>query len=191
MSDSTPKLSVYNPSFPRNLERLFQDLRTPEELFPKLLPVLGDLIKCDRCYLYVRHPDSRQGRVVQCWRQTPDRPDLTDDQWQVEQPATLEEQDPTFAAALRDEHALFVEDITAADADWINPALERSRGAQAFIQGHILKDHQLWGIIRAEVFDKPRPWMQFDRSIMIHTTQRLVPDVVNYVIDHAPSSESL
>lgn len=190
MSNSAAKPSVYNPSFPRNLERLFQDLHSPTELFPKLLPVLGDLIKCDRCYLYLRHPDSRQGQIVECWRQTSDCPDLTDDHWQVEQPADLEEQDPTFAAALREEHALFVEDITTADADLINLALEQSRGPRAFVQGHILRDHQLWGLIRAEVFDKPRPWMQFDRSILIHTTQRLVPNVVNYVIDHAPSLKS-
>ncbi|NEP16436.1 MAG: GAF domain-containing protein [Leptolyngbya sp. SIO4C1] len=179
---------LYNPTFPTELEQLFHQAATPERLFAELMPTLGELLKCDRCFLYLRDPQTRYGRVTHCWRRSDTYPDVSDPDWQQEEPSELEAQDPLFAAALRAENSIFVEDVETADSDTLNLEFEqRVFGHRALVHAHITKDDQLWGILQPCVFERPRPWIMFDRSIIIHTTQKLVPFVREYVQQHSPS----
>lgn len=83
------------------------------------------------------------------------------------------------------EHSVFIENVEAEGKTLrtIDPFV---RDEQALVQGHISKRDQLWGILRICVFDRPRPWIQFDHSLIIHTVQKLVPTVISYVEAKAP-----
>lgn len=155
--------------------------------FNAVLETVGELLQCDRCFLYLRHPQKRLGRTAFCWLKSADLPRIYDEDWKVENPETLEQVDPLFAAALAAKPSVYVEDIETAPPGLLNPAYERKNlGHRALIHGHILKDNELWGILQPCVFEKPRPWRSFDHSVMAHGIYGLMPLVVDYVEHHCP-----
>jgi GAF domain-containing protein len=40
----------------------------PDQVFAELLPLLGEALKCDRCFLYLRNPQTEMGKATHCWR---------------------------------------------------------------------------------------------------------------------------
>lgn len=161
----------------------------PEAIFAALLPALGEVLQCDRCFLYLRHPQTRMGKVVGCWRRCPDYPDVTDADWQPE-PASLAEEDPLFAAALRAEPSIFVEDVETADPAVVNQAFERQNfGHRALIHAHLRQQDQLWGILQPCVFGQPRQWSAGDRAVIAELEHRLPGSAVAYVQAFHPPSQ--
>ncbi|MEM1251914.1 MAG: hypothetical protein AAGI69_05735 [Cyanobacteria bacterium P01_H01_bin.21] len=103
---------------------------------------------------------------------------MVDNSWHPENKKLLNS--PLFKTALAADHSIFVEDV---DTEYRNlrAADPLMHGEKSLAQGHIIKDSQLWGILRVGIVNRPRSWMQFDRSMIIHSTQRLVPHVINHV----------
>lgn len=165
-------------ALPTNLEAVFTDHATPEAIFEALLPQVCDVLNTDRCFLEVRQPDKRLYRVF-CWRRKPEFPDMTTHQWQPEKPWELE--DPLYAAALRAEPSIYVEDVETAGPEVLNLEFEHQYfGHRALIHAHILDGDVLWGILQPCLFHQPRLWSDFDHQITEALVERLKPWVIKY-----------
>lgn len=166
---------------PAILSNILSDRNSPDTIFSALLLALGDLLQCDRCFLYVRHPETNIGKVVSCWCRSPEYPDVTDSDWKTE-PADLANEDPLFAAALRTDPSIFVEDVETADPKVVNQDFEhKTFGHRALIHAHLCDKNQLWGILQPCIFGQPRIWTETDREIILDVTDKLIPTVINYV----------
>lgn len=164
---------------PEVIEKILSD-RTPEVFFA-LLPVLGEVLQCDRSFLYLRNPATQIGKVVNCWCRSPEYPDVTDSDWKKE-PESLAKEDPLWAAAVRTEPSIFVEDVETASPEVVNKAFEQKNfGHQALIHAHLIYDGQLWGILQPCVFNQPRVWTEKDRQVIAQVTEKLAPMAVTYV----------
>lgn len=166
------------------LSKVFSENNTPEAIFSVLLPVLGDALQCDRCFLYLRHPQTNIGKVVSCWCRSSEYPEIIDPDWKKE-PDALANEDPLFAAALRTEPSIFVEDVETADPSVVDRDFEhKTFGHRALIHAHLCYEGQLWGILQPCVFCKPRVWTEADRSIISTTIDKLTLIVVDYMKDN-------
>lgn len=153
----------------------------PETVFTTLLPALCNVLQCDRCFLHIRNPHTRRYRNI-CWRQTDRLPDTSTEGWEYEQ--EWERDDPMFAAALRTEHSIFVEDIETASPTVVNREFERSNlKHRALVHAHLCQENLLWGILQPSVFGHPRAWDESERAIINQVTERLTPIVICYVRD--------
>ena len=176
---------------PDNLKHILQMHRRPDEVFTELMPALVHTLQCDRCFLYLRHPKTRWARHAYCWRADETLPDVTED-WLQENPAELEDRDPLFAASLRGEPSIFVDDVETADPDVVNLEYERQHyGHRALIHGHIYEtqgeDQGLWGVLQPCVFHQPRHWTQYDRSVILFTMEQITPLVIDHVKQNSPA----
>jgi len=170
-------------SYPENLDRIFTRDRDPQTTFTTLLPVICDILQTDRCFLLVRDPATRQHQNF-CWRRSPNLPNTSTNGWELEQ--EWEREDPMFAAALRTDPSIFVEDIETASADLLNIEFERNMGHRALVHAHIAQDNQLWGILQPAVFGRSKVWSDFDRAVILQTVEKLRPIVIGYVQQFAP-----
>lgn len=163
------------------LDRIFTESASPDAVFPVLISTLGEVLKCDRVFLYLRHPAHQLGQVPQCWCRTSEYDNLTTLEWQKE-PESLSQEDPLFAAALRTEPSIFVEDVETASPEVVNLAFEHQEfGHRALIHAHLCSEGALWGILQPEVFAQSRMWTEFDRSVMAVVTEKLAPLATAYV----------
>jgi GAF domain-containing protein len=166
---------------PTVLEEILADSNEPDVVFSALMPALCDVLQCDRCFLYLRNPQTRMGKVVYCWRRNPEFPDVSDSEWK-EEPESLALQDPLFAAALRTETSIFVEDVETASPEVVNLAFEQKNfGHRALIHAHLCQDGALWGILQPCIFGKPRVWTEKDRKAIAQLEKKLTPLAVAYV----------
>lgn len=166
---------------PPILENILADSSDPQAVFSALMPALGEILECDRCFLYLRNPDTKFGKVDFCWRRSPEIPDIRDAQWK-EEPASLSWEDPLFAAALNTKPSVFVEDVETASPEVVNLTFEQQTfGHRALIHAHLCQNGDLWGILQPCIFGKPRVWTQKDRSIIAELEKKLTPLAVAYV----------
>lgn len=165
---------------PTVLENILAD-SAPDAVFSALLPALCNVLQCDRCFLYLRNPQTHTGKTAYCWLRSPQYPDVTDSDWNKE-PASLPKEDPLFAAALRTEESIFVEDVETANPEVVNLAFEQKNfGHRALVHSHLCQDDMLWGILQPCVFGKPRVWTEFDRSVIAQVEKKITPLAVAYV----------
>lgn len=168
-------------ALPTSLQSIFEQHNQPDLLFSALLPVLGEVLQCDRCFLYLRNPQTKLGKIAYCWRRYPHIPDVTYSDWQLESDS-LPQEDPLFAAALRTEPSIYVEDVETANPAIVNREFERQNfGHRALIHAHLCQDGQLWGILQPCMFGQSRIWSQFDHAIITQLESQLTPFVVNYI----------
>uniref|UniRef100_A0A832H656 GAF domain-containing protein n=1 Tax=Oscillatoriales cyanobacterium SpSt-402 TaxID=2282168 RepID=A0A832H656_9CYAN len=166
--------------FPQ-LDTILKSKHEAETVFADLLPVLGECLKCDRCFLYLRNPQTKLGKVTHCWRRNSQIPELLDPRWKPE-PASLSQEDPMFAAALRAEPSIFIEDVETASADVLNREFERQNfGHRALIHAHLRQDEQLWGVLQPCIFGRPRVWTEADRAMIAEVEQFITPLAIAYV----------
>ncbi len=164
-----------------HLQTILQSKAAPDDIFTALLPVLGEILQCDRCFLYLRHPDHQLGKVPFCWRRTLDIPEILDPDWKPE-PESLA-QDPLFTAALQVKPAVYVEDVETANPEIVNRAFEQENfGHRALIHAHLRQDGQLWGILQPCIFGRPRIWTASDRTVMTEVEPAITPLAIAYVI---------
>ncbi|MBF2002576.1 MAG: GAF domain-containing protein [Synechococcales cyanobacterium M58_A2018_015] len=162
------------------LQSILANPMEPSLFFPTLLPVLGELLQCDRCFLYLRNPNRQIGKVTHCWRRTPDFPDLTESDWQPE-PAEWQE-DPLFVASVRAVPSIYIEDVETASPEVVNREFERRYyGHRALVHAHLCSGGQLWGVLQPCMFGQPRVWSEFDRSVITQVTARITPLAIEYV----------
>lgn len=165
----------------RSLLGLIMQAKSPSEALGAVLPVLGQQLSCDRIFLYLRHPDLNRGRVPFCWCDRADLEPIYDPDWK-EEPASLADDDPMFAAALKAEPSIFIADVETASSDTLNRDFEhRTFGHRALVHAHLCHEQQLWGILQPEVFDHPRLWSSADRHLINQAVHLLTPLAVDYV----------
>lgn len=167
---------------PFQFQTVFQN-NDPNQVFAELLPLLGKTLKCDRCFLYLRDPETKLGKVTHCWRRNWQIPEILDPDWKPE-PDSLAQEDPLFAAALRAEPTIFIEDVETADPQVVNRSFERENfGHRALIHAHLRHDGALWGILQPCLFGQPRTWTESERSVITQVEQQLTPLAIAYVTE--------
>lgn len=168
-------------ALPHPLQTVFEQHRTPTAVFEAVLPALCEVLNCDRCFLYVRNPQTGACKVAFCWRRSSEIPDVTDADWRTE-PDSLADDDPLYAASLRCAPSVYVEDVETASPDVVNIEFEHQYfGHRALIHSHLCKDGQMWGILQPCVFGEPRQWSAFDRAIITQLEEMLTPLAIAYV----------
>lgn len=170
-----------NTQLPASIEQVFSESSTPDAVFSALLPALTQVLGCDRCFLYLRNPHSRVGKIAYCWRRSSKYPDVLDSEWKVEQESFLKD-DPLFTAALNTKPSIFVEDVETADPKVVNKDFEaKNFGHRALIHAHLCSDGNLWGILQPCIFDSPRIWTEEDHQIINTVVDKITPLAVAYV----------
>ncbi|WP_009631442.1 GAF domain-containing protein [Synechocystis sp. PCC 7509] len=167
------------------IDKIFNDYQEPVAVFTALLPEIGEILQCDRIFLYLRNPQTKFGKVVNCWRRSLEIPDVDDYQWKQE-PESLPQEDPLFAAALCNKPSIFVEDVETASIDVVDRDFEQKTfGHRALVHAHLCQDGQLWGILQPCVFDKPRNWTKSDRVLISQVENKLTPLAIKYITNIA------
>lgn len=168
---------------PKIISQVFADNSEPNAVFSALLPGLCEVLKCDRCFLYLRDPYTRTGRTPYCWLRSDQYPDVSTKTWKTE-PLSLPEEDPLFAAALRTASSIFIEDVETADPEVVNRNFEAQNfGHRALIHAHLCQDGMLWGVLQPCVFNQPRIWSDFDQFVVNKVVEKITPLAVDYVKD--------
>lgn len=168
-------------TIPKSIQDILDKNTDPEAVFTALLPLLVQELGCDRCFLYLRNPQTKIGKQAFCWRRNADIPDALDSHWRQEA-ESLPQQDPLFAAALRNDPSVYVEDVETASPEVVNREFEsREFGHRALIHAHLCEDGQLWGILQPCVFGSPRVWTEFDRALISQLEPKITPLAVAYV----------
>jgi GAF domain-containing protein len=148
---------------------------------PELMQAIAEYLKSDRCFLYLRDPHTKLGRVPFCWTRSDDVPTVYDEDWKPE-PASLPDEDPMFAAALATKPSIFVEDVTTASSDVLNAEFERENfGHRALIHGHLCHENQLWGVLQPCLMNESRHWTEEERSTFSQIVEEITPIAVRYV----------
>ena len=169
-------------NLPTSIENVFTTHKTPEAIFSALMPTLGEFLKCDRCFLYLRNPETGLGKVPFFWIRNSTIPKIYDENWKPE-PDYLSSEDPMFAAALRTEPSIFMDDVNTTDVEILNQEFEkRIFGHRALIHAHLCQDEQLWGILQPCIYQYARNWTQKERQVMDQVTQIITPIAVEYVV---------
>lgn len=151
---------------------------------PELMQAIAQYLKCDRCFLYLRDPKTKLGRVPFCWTQSSDVPTVYDENWKPE-PESLPNEDPMFAAALATKPSIFVEDVNTAGADVLSAEFEQENfGHRALIHGHLCHENQLWGVLQPCLMNEPRHWTEEERSTFSRIVEEITPIAVRYVEQH-------
>jgi GAF domain-containing protein len=168
-------------SLPPSLQAVFDGYSQPDGILAALLPPLCEILQCDRCFLYLRNPQTKVGKVAFCWRRNLEVPDVYDADWKPE-PEDLTDQDPLFAASVRTDPSVYIEDVETASPDVVNVKFERENfGHRALIHSHLCQDGQMWGVLQPCIFGKPRVWSEADRSIITQLEEKLTPLAVAFV----------
>lgn len=163
------------------------DSKTADAVFSALVPALGDVLNCDRVFLYLRNPETQMGKVPYCWRRNSNYPEVRDAEWKKE-PESLGGEDPLFTAALRAEPSIFVEDVETANPQVVNKDFEAKEfGHRALIHAHLCSDGLLWGVLQPCVFARPRVGTDFDRQVIAAVTEKISPLAVDFVRGAQPS----
>ncbi|WP_315789361.1 GAF domain-containing protein [Fischerella sp. JS2] len=166
---------------PKAIKSVLDRHSDPDYVFATLLPVLGEVLQCDRCFLYLRNPQTKLGKIAHWWRRNQQIPEITDTNWRSE-PESLSKEDPLFAAALRTDPSIYVEDVETASPEVVNKEFEHKNfGHRALIHAHLCQEGQLWGILQPEIFGQKRVWSAFDRAIITQLETKLPPLAVAYI----------
>lgn len=160
--------------------QLFDQTTDLERLFQSLMPALCQVLDCDRCFLYLRDPDSHQGQITHCYGRSPEFADLTGST--TIEADNIETIDPLMAIAFQTSEPVFVEDIETAGAEVVNLAYEREAfGHRALIHAPLYWQGKLYGILEPCVFGTPRIWTDQDRAVTVWVQEKLSPLVVSYL----------
>jgi GAF domain-containing protein len=165
-----------------DIQSILPTQHKPDAILAEITQAIAILLQVDRCFLYVRDPQSRYGQAAFCYCRNPDVPDVSSVQWLLENPANLEDKDPMFAAALNCKPTIYVEDVETAASEIVNSEFEAQEfGHRALIHGHLCEDEHLWGILQPCVFNHPRHWTAGDRQIMETMVSCITPLIKQYV----------
>ena len=163
-----------------SVEENYTDLR---KTLAEINRAIADILEVDRCFLYVRNPQTRYGQAAFCYCRNPKVPDVSSDKWEKEQPEHLERVDPMFAAALNCQPFIYVEDVETADPQVVNRDFEaREFGHRALIHAHLCQGEKLWGIWQPCIFNRPRRWTSEDKQIIEAIAKKYVSSVKQYVL---------
>jgi GAF domain-containing protein len=161
------------------LLRLFEQSIEPERLLTALLPALGEVLPCDRCFLYLREPTQSLGIITHCWSRDGRAAAWMGADW-LEDPTAP--QDPLMTIALRTPVAVFVDDIETASDEVVDRAYEREKFQhRALVHAPLYQGNQLIGILECSIFARPRRWTEDDRQLIATLQTKLVAPVTTYI----------
>ena len=164
---------------PPGLEQLFERDLEPDALLTALLPALGELLPCDRCFLYLRDPFKGQGSITHCWALDGCTAGWIGADW-LEGPNAPP--DPLMTIALRTPVAVFVEDIETAGNEVVDRTYERAIFQhRALVHAPIYFNDTLIGILECSVFKTPRAWSKDDRHLIAALQARLIAPTQAYI----------
>jgi len=169
-------------NLPSPLNKIFANTEDLPLFFDNLMYGIAELLRCDRCYLYIRDPQLQTYQIPHCYCIHPEIPNLTQTQSDTES-FYRRSIDPLFAAAMNGEPHIYIENtekLFSSSDDcvfWQQNYLEQ----KALIQAHIFIDGELWGIIQAAQYDRYRPWTKFDRGLISQIVDQIAPLVTVYV----------
>ncbi len=87
-----------------------------------------------------------------------------------------------FAAALRTDPSIFVEDVETASPDVLSQVFERrSFGHRALIHAHLCQHNQLWGVLQPCLFERPRQWTAVERQVINQIVLAIMPKAIAYI----------
>lgn len=163
---------------PNSLLTLLETEQDLNVVFMKLMPLLGEILACDRCFLYIRDPIQSQGQITHCWSNDGQEEGWIGADW-IEDPTTLA--DPLMTIALSTPEAVFVEDIETVESDIVDLSYEREVFQhRALIHAPIYYNDALVGVLECSVFDYPRQWTSNDRALITALQTKLSPLVLSY-----------
>ena len=81
-------------NLPSPLNKVFADTEDLPVFFDNLMYGMVELLKCDRCYFYIRDPQLLECQIPHCYCTHPEIPNLIQ---------TQKKTDPLFAAAIKGE----------------------------------------------------------------------------------------
>ncbi|MDX2228383.1 MAG: GAF domain-containing protein [Leptolyngbyaceae cyanobacterium bins.349] len=172
---------MMNASVLSQVQDIIKNNDQAEFVLSAIVRLIGESLQCDRCFLYLRHPVTQMGKVPFCWRRHDQIPLVFDADWKPE-PPDLANDDPMFAAALRAEPSIFVEDVETAAPQVLNRTFEQKNfGHRALIHAHLCRNGQLWGVLQPCVFDRPRIWTDADRHLIATIEPEILPFAIAYV----------
>jgi hypothetical protein len=136
----------------------------------------GMAIAADRCFLYVRHHQSRSGLVAACWLRDETSLDLPEHDYLPfdPEPKFLHTSDPMFVAALHGHPATFVSDVRDADGA-VNAAFEEEFNHRALVHINLNDVDGLWAILQPAMNRLPRQWNAADRRLVTAARAHLTP----------------
>ena len=169
-------------NLPSLLNTILADTEDLPLFFDNLMYGIADLLKCDRCYLYIRDPQLLTYQIPHCYCIHPEIPNLAGSCKDTES-FYRTEIDPLFAAAMNGEPHIYLEDLEQLFCEDENSVFWRQNYSdqKALIQAHIFIDGELWGFIQAAKYDRSRPWTIFDRNIISGVVDKITPLVTIYV----------
>lgn len=166
----------------KDLEAVLTSSEHLDRQLSAAVKAIAQYLQADRCFLYVRDPQTRYGKAAFCYCRRSDVPDVSSDKWEQEKPEDLEAKDPMFAAALDCKPTVYVEDVETADPQVVNREFEAQEfGHRALIHAHLCEAGELWGILQPCVFDNPRHWSIGDREFIDFAVDKLTPLIKQYV----------
>ncbi len=154
--------------------------QSAESRLQNALELVGQHLRADRCFLYVRNPARGRGRIALAWRLDEAIPDPRHD-WQ-DNTGELPQQDPLFRAALAGRPSVFVEDVSEAGPEVLNQDFERRTfGHRALVHAHIVDGDTLWGILQPCLFGHPRHWTAAEKEYLNEAVRLFLPVVQEYM----------
>ncbi|CCH52394.1 hypothetical protein BN8_01395 [Fibrisoma limi BUZ 3] len=169
-------------SLPEVIDELLAQAQPPATLLNQVVELVGKTLDADRCFLYVRQPTKKRGRIAFCWRKDETVPNVIQPDWQEADSIELPQEDPLFRAAITLQPSVYVDDVETAGPDVLNREFEhKTFGHRALIHAHITRDGELWGILQPCVFGKPRRWTDEEKRQIEAILSRLQPVIVHYV----------
>ena len=161
---------------------IFETDATPDEKLDALMPALARALDCERCVMYLRDPATDRGRALHRWASKPEFELRREDRGWQPNPATLLDDDPMFAEAMRNPEALFIDDIGKADPALVNAAYEIEHfGHQALVHAPVWHDGEMYGILEPSAMTRPRTWSADDRALVAEVQRKIGPVVASFV----------
>jgi len=172
-------MSTVSP--PESLVALFEADHPLETRLQDLMPLLCQVLSCDRCLLFLRDPVTRRSACPFGWWSRSEYEYSLYPEGEIES-ATLGQDDPLFGEALRNPEALYIEDIETAGPEVLKREFERQYfGHRALIHAPIYAEAGMVGILEPCVMAQPRVWTASDRQVIAWLQHQLAPLAVTYV----------
>ncbi|MEX0809669.1 MAG: GAF domain-containing protein [Dongiaceae bacterium] len=160
--------------------------RTPDEKLTALMPALAKALNCERCVMFLRDPKTHRGRAVHRWAALPEFTLRREDRgWEL-MPATLVDDDPMYAEAMRNPEALYIDDIETADPALVNTAYEKEHfGHCGLVHAPVYHQGEMYGVLEPSSMAKPRVWSNADKALIAAVQARIAPVVAAFVKEDA------
>ncbi len=133
-----------------------------------MMPALAEVLQCDRCFLYLRNPQTKFGKVDFCYDVVPSSRISGDAQWK-EEPASCHKKIPCLQP-----HCIAIR-LCLSKTETANPEVVTQLSSNKTWARASLCAKMLYGGFTTVHFCKPRVWTEKDRSIIAQLEKKLTP----------------